>query len=266
MALEIDVRLFPPRAVSTRGPPASFAPRPSGFRSATTFVNRRSGRTANAKSTLALVATLTRHGDPCALRVEGDDEAAAEALGRFVRDDLPTLRRGSPGCSARPRGRPRRSRARSRPRGNASFAPSRSAAGSRGDAPSSVESIAAFSDSSSEEAISAEEEIAKLDRAFARTTGALEARSARAANETERAILAAHLSILDDPSSGRGSRTRFASNGVAAVARRPRDRRALRRHPPGLREATPSRRGPSTSVTSRDSSSAFSPATPQTRR
>ena len=38
-----------------------------GFAGSATFVNLRSGRAANAKSTLALVSTLTRHEDPCLL-------------------------------------------------------------------------------------------------------------------------------------------------------------------------------------------------------
>ena len=48
-----------------------------GFTAAITFANDRTGRTANAKSVLALVGTDTRHSDPCRLVFQGGDEAAA---------------------------------------------------------------------------------------------------------------------------------------------------------------------------------------------
>jgi len=48
-----------------------------GFTAAITFANDRTGRTANAKSVLALVGTDTRHSDPCRLVFQGADEAAA---------------------------------------------------------------------------------------------------------------------------------------------------------------------------------------------
>jgi fructose-specific PTS system IIA-like component len=48
-----------------------------GFTAAITFANDRTGRTANAKSVLALVGTDTRHSDPCRVIFQGADEAAA---------------------------------------------------------------------------------------------------------------------------------------------------------------------------------------------
>ncbi len=215
MALEIEFAFSLPGGLHAR-PASLLRAAASGFLSAATFVNLRSGRTANAKSTLALVGTLTRQGDPCVLRVEGpDDEAAAEALGRFVRDDLPISGEALP---VAPPG-PEATSALPRALASAGECVLRAVAVSGGIARGRAvfgESIAAFSDFSSEEAISAEDEIAKLDRAFARTTGALEARSARAANETERAILAAHLSILDDPEFRSRIEDEIRVNGVAA--------------------------------------------------
>jgi fructose-specific PTS system IIA-like component len=62
----------------------------NAYRSSVTFVNRQTGGTANGKSTLSLVGSITRQGDPCAVIVEGEDEGAAyEALRRFLTDVFP---------------------------------------------------------------------------------------------------------------------------------------------------------------------------------
>jgi fructose-specific PTS system IIA-like component len=62
----------------------------NAYRSTVTFVNRSSGASANGKSTLSLVGSVTREGDPCAVIVEGEDEGAAyEALRRFLTDVFP---------------------------------------------------------------------------------------------------------------------------------------------------------------------------------
>lgn len=168
------------------------------FRSATTFHNGRTGRTANARSTLALVATLTRHGDPCALRVEGEDaEAAAETLRRFLRDELPLSAEPPPAAPHVGEAGAALPRALAIP-GVRVFRGFPASGGiARGRA------VAGFGlappDAGVEEKGSPAEEIAKLDGAFARTVAVLRQRTERAGNETEKAILAAHLSILDDP-------------------------------------------------------------------
>ncbi len=57
----------------------------SAFSSAITFSNPRTGRAANLRSVLALVATDTRQGDLCRLEIAGnDEEAAVTALRDFV--------------------------------------------------------------------------------------------------------------------------------------------------------------------------------------
>ena len=62
----------------------------NAYRSTVTFVNRSTGASANGKSTLSLVGSVTREGDPCAVIVEGEDEGAAyEALRRFLTDVFP---------------------------------------------------------------------------------------------------------------------------------------------------------------------------------
>lgn len=62
----------------------------SRFRSEITLANNANGAVADARSTLALVATVTERGDPCTFRIEGEDEGwAFVALKRFVEDVLP---------------------------------------------------------------------------------------------------------------------------------------------------------------------------------
>jgi phosphoenolpyruvate-protein phosphotransferase len=62
----------------------------SRFKSSMTLANRRSNTLANAKSALALIATLTKQGDPCSLLIEGGDEKAAfKAMKTFIDSDFP---------------------------------------------------------------------------------------------------------------------------------------------------------------------------------
>ena len=57
-----------------------------------TFVNARTGHSANAKSVLAVVGLDVRRDDPCELRVEGEDEdAALLRLRRFLEDEFPNI-------------------------------------------------------------------------------------------------------------------------------------------------------------------------------
>ncbi len=55
-----------------------------------TLTNLRNGLVGNCKSILGIIATDIRHGDRCAVQVEGPDEQAAyQALLRFVQESLP---------------------------------------------------------------------------------------------------------------------------------------------------------------------------------
>ena len=91
MAVEIAFAFPLPGGLHAR-PASRLQEEVSRFRSAVTFLNRASGASASARSVLALVATRTGHGEPCVLHVQGEDEkAAAEALRRFLKKELPGL-------------------------------------------------------------------------------------------------------------------------------------------------------------------------------
>lgn len=216
MPLDVEFDFFLPGGLHAR-PASLLRAAASGFASATRFVNRRNGRVANAKSTLALVATLTRQGDPCALRVDGaDEEAAAEALRRFLRDDLPLAGEPNPASvhpseALAPLPRALAAAGVAVFRGVAAsggIARGRTFAGRGGATPP---------ETGPEATDSPAEEIETLDRAFARTAAALAARASGATNETERAILTAHLSILEDPEFRSRIEDQIRENGVAAA-------------------------------------------------
>ncbi len=215
MAQEIEFAFSVPGGLHAR-PASLLRSAVSRFGSAAMFVNRRSGRTANARSTLALVSTLTRHGDPCALLLDGADEvAAAEAMRGFLRDDLPLSGESLP-AAPRPL---QTSTALPRALSAAAVPVLRGTRASGGIARGRVvigEGLAPLADGHVERAGDAAEEIARLDRAFATTIAALQVRSAGAANETERAILGAHLSILEDPELRSRIEDEVRSNGVSA--------------------------------------------------
>jgi len=62
----------------------------NAYRSRITFINRHTGASANSKSTLSLVASVTHQGDRCTLIVEGEDEKAAyEGMQRFLTEEFP---------------------------------------------------------------------------------------------------------------------------------------------------------------------------------
>ena len=60
------------------------------FKSKIELTNARTGRSANAKSVLAMVSSDVRKGDAVVININGTDEDRAEAeLQRFVREVLP---------------------------------------------------------------------------------------------------------------------------------------------------------------------------------
>ena len=196
MAEELSFRFPLPQGLHAR--PASLLREAAGaFRSTITLANRRNGLEANARSTLALVATLTREGDECALRIAGDDESAAlEALRRFVSAELP-LCDDIPAVVAPPQA------ARALPRAlrvaGALVHRGTPASGGIGRAPAfPVTPWSGCPDLASCATGTAGEELARLDRAFAEVGDALRGSLAGAANDTDRAILKAHLAILED--------------------------------------------------------------------
>lgn len=203
MARELRFRFPLPNGLHAR-PAALLSEAARGFASTLTLANRRNGRTGNAKSTLALVATLTRHNDPCALLVEGGDERQAyEAMQAFVAARLPR-------CEVRPPAPP------PAPGGDRQLPrvlrtePARvhvGAAASAGIAvaPAFILDVCLAGRGGRIQAKGpAEEERAKAGRALARVTDDLRAELAGAGNPTQRAIVGAHLAILEDPELTKG--------------------------------------------------------------
>lgn len=89
MIAEIEFRCPLPSGLHAR-PASHLAEKAGRFACAIEFRNDRSGAVADAKSVLALIAADVHHQDPCRLRFEGDDAAAArEAMREFVTNALP---------------------------------------------------------------------------------------------------------------------------------------------------------------------------------
>ena len=185
------------------------------FRSMITFVNARSDRSADARSALALVATLTRHGDPCALRIDGEDEqAAAAALQRLLEVELPSVDEPTLAAAARTGDRPL-------PRALTTTGTMvyRGVSASGGVVRSRAVVLGAptaASDVGAGPAASVAEEAARLDGALGRVGAELRERVRRAASPTERAIFAAHLSLLEDVELRRRMLAELAAGAVPA--------------------------------------------------
>ncbi|MGD0743716.1 MAG: phosphoenolpyruvate--protein phosphotransferase [Verrucomicrobiota bacterium] len=78
-----------PNGVHAR-PASSLEEASRGFASEVILLNQRTGRTANAKSVLAIIGADIRYQDPCVLTVSGPDEQEAiAAMTAFVDDTLP---------------------------------------------------------------------------------------------------------------------------------------------------------------------------------
>ncbi|MBP1621304.1 MAG: phosphoenolpyruvate-protein phosphotransferase [Acidobacteria bacterium] len=214
MARVLDFAFPLPNGLHAR-PAAVICAAAARFRSAITFVNTRSDRSADARSALALVATLTRHGDPCALRVEGDDEATAAATLQRLLDvelsaaDEPTL---APAARAGDRPLPRALTA----DGTTIY---RGVPASGGIVRSRAVVLGApvvALDVGAGPAASVAEETARLDGALAEVGAELRERVRRAASPTERAIFTAHLSLLEDVELRRRMLAELAAGAVPA--------------------------------------------------
>jgi phosphoenolpyruvate-protein phosphotransferase len=165
------------------------------------LTNLRSGATANAKSVLSLIAADVRAGDECRLRATGRDaRAACEALSRFVERDLPAcdepLAELVADACARAVALPRALR-------SASVSFHAGLAVSRGVGRGKVVILGgATLPRELVEEVAAD---ARRERErFMRASSAVRARTgemiARGASAAERAILKAHLAMLDDVS------------------------------------------------------------------
>ncbi|MBZ5589339.1 MAG: phosphoenolpyruvate--protein phosphotransferase [Acidobacteriia bacterium] len=196
MATELSFRFPLPLGLHAR--PASLLRDAAGaYESAITLTNRRNDLRANAKSTLALVATLTREGDECALLVAGDDEPEAlEGLRRFISVELPRCD-DVPPVAAPPKG----TRPLPRALRGEGVSVHRGAPNGGGIGRASALVITPWSrcpDLANLQKGSPEEELARLERALVEVGAALRGRLTAAANDTDRAILKAHLAILED--------------------------------------------------------------------
>jgi len=168
------------------------------YRSTITFVNRRTGARANGKSTLALVATLTRQGDSCALLIEGEDEQEAlRGMRRFITEEFP-------GCddeTSVPE-QPREERALPRALRGDGIRVERGIGASPGigRAPAVLLGRSAPAPPPGGWPRETEEvEIRRLRDALARVSGGLRERMESAPRGVEHDILKAHLSIASDP-------------------------------------------------------------------
>lgn len=169
------------------------------FASTLTLANRRNGCAGNAKSTLALVATLTRHGDPCTLTVEGGDEPEAyRAMQACVAEELSR-------CDVTP-APPRPVAAGDRPLPRALRTEAAhvhlgtAAAPGLGMGPAFVlDPCLPGRGGPVGTTGSAEQERAKAERALGRVAEELRAALTGSGNPTLRAIVGAHLAIVEDP-------------------------------------------------------------------
>ena len=82
--------IFPLKNGFHARPASAFQELANRYASTVTVVNEMSGATANGKSTLALVSTMTKEGDRCVVRIEGPDaDRAADAIQMFLDETLP---------------------------------------------------------------------------------------------------------------------------------------------------------------------------------
>lgn len=189
------------------------------FSSGVVFVNRRTDRKADSRSVLALVATETRPGDPCELRIEGPDEADAQ---RVLEDFLARVYPGSDEPIARGQERttgpvlPRSLRA----AGLETFHPGQIACAGLGRGRLLVLPAVAVPAAAQNAPVgSREEESARIRRALGLVAGDLERELADSAG-TAAAILKAHAALLRDPtlSAEIEERVRGGAPAPAAVA------------------------------------------------
>jgi multiphosphoryl transfer protein len=187
-----------------------------GCVSEVTFANARNRRTANARSTLALVATLTREGDECTITVGGEDEVrAAERIEHFLADEFPhcdDALLAAPPAAQHERHLPRVLR-----RAGARVFPGVVACPGIARAPALLlvpwrrpENLAAHREASPEG------ELAALARALSETSERLRERIAASTSDVERAIAAVQLDVLEDVELRKGTEEEITSRGASA--------------------------------------------------
>lgn len=89
MALDFTFSCPLPNGVHAR-PASALEEVARAFNADVVLLNKRTGRSANAKSILSIVGADIRYSDPCLLKVSGaDEERAMATLGSFIRNTLP---------------------------------------------------------------------------------------------------------------------------------------------------------------------------------
>ena len=171
----------------------------NAYRARITFVNRHTGASANGKSTLSLVASVTHQGDRCTLIIEGEDEKAAfEGMQRFLTEEFP-------GCDeelAIPVAAPGSARALPRALRGEQMRVDRGTAVSKGiaRAPAVVLSRRALEPPAGGWAKGTDEdEVARANVALRDAQLSMRTQIAAMKVGVEQAILKAHLSIAGDP-------------------------------------------------------------------
>lgn len=196
MAQELKFSFPLPNGLHAR-PASIFRDATIKFSSEITLANRRSNSLANAKSALALVATLTKQGDPCSLLIEGADEQAAfEAMKNFISTELPLCDEDLPRESEEqhPGFIPRVLKT----EGSLVY---EGAPASRGIVRAPVyvrNSQADLPDVSQRPKGTVAEEVSKIELAFQKVTENIHKQLLVSQNKTQQEIVSAHLSIAED--------------------------------------------------------------------
>ena len=192
------------------------------FLCSVTFVNRSKNSTADARSTLALLSTLTANGDECILRIEGEDgQSAYAALKEFIERVLP---HADDGAQAVP---PIVASEAARPRALKGAAALRGTAVSPGIGVGPAFHIGGASRPRKKQdgtVVSPSEEVQRFDRAVEKVQAEIAELLRAGASKTSSAILQVHRSIATDPvlservKAGITTRKQSAEDALASVS------------------------------------------------
>ncbi len=216
MALDLTFTFPLPNGLHAR-PASIFRDAASQFQSRITLENHRDHSRANAKSALALVATLTRKDDVCSLLIEGEDENEAyNALKRFIETEFPHCddELVQEAIADRPGVLPRALRS----FGAAVFEGTPVSKGIAHSKARIANTATQLPDFPRVADGTAAEEISKANDAFGRVAASIRKQLAASQNKTQEQILNAHLSIAEDVEFTSRVRALLVSNGTSAGA------------------------------------------------
>jgi fructose-specific PTS system IIA-like component len=185
-----------PQGIHAR-PASHMASLASQFTATCILTNLRSGAEADVKSVLSIIAAGVRQHDECRVRVSGDDEqAAGDALQRFIRSELPRCDEPLPEMEEN-------DRSRTLPRGlqAAGLKAHFGVPVGRGAGHGKVVIIGGVSllpELGKQPAAQPEWEQARMEQAMAAVGARIQKKLASRLQPIERAVLQAHLAILGD--------------------------------------------------------------------